>query len=132
MKAKNKGVRDDPTPRYGGPQEMTCQGSDTQAHSDRNADLSFNPGRNSYAFRPLSDRLATRARHQVNIAPLLLCASWSGQSFPTRHQERPRHCEPPVPGLNRTRTLNLARHREAAGRGDPCILGSWIAALRSQ
>jgi hypothetical protein len=32
----------------------------------------------------------------------------------------------------RTRTLNPCRHREGAGRGDPDVLGSWIASLRSQ
>ncbi|MFZ2815818.1 MAG: hypothetical protein WAZ63_14680, partial [Rhodoferax sp.] len=32
----------------------------------------------------------------------------------------------------RTRTLNQRRHREAAGRGDPCLRKSWIApSLRS-
>ena len=35
-------------------------------------------------------------------------------------------------GRYRIRTLNQHRHREAASRGDPCILGSWIASLRSQ
>lgn len=44
MRATNMGVRGDPPPSCVGAQKMTCQGSDTQSHSDRNADLSLTLG----------------------------------------------------------------------------------------